>query len=113
MKLALSPFARTGIEACLGDLEAGVEAALRYYAQTRARHPQPAAVAQLFAEQPAPPTGDELELNLDPEIERALASEAQRTGRVSVGQLGTHAVLVYLADLDRSSAEVLQTPARS
>lgn len=114
MKLALGTFTRSGIEACLGgDIDAGVEAALRYYAQTRERQPELPSLARICAEQPGTRAGDELDLALDPQIEEALESEAQRADQASVGQLGVHAVLVYLADLDRSGAEVLQTPARS
>lgn len=108
MKLLLGTFARSGIEACLGsDIDAGVEAALRYYTQTRERQPEPRSLTSTGAEQSGMGDGEELELSLDPEIERALASEAQRVDGVSAGQLGAHAVLAYLADLDRSGAEVL------
>lgn len=113
MKLVLGTFTRNGIEARLGSVNAGVEAALRYYTQTRERQPEPSSLAYICAEQPGTDGGDALELSLDPEIEKALVSEARRAGGVSAGQLGAHAVLVYLADLDRSGAEVLQAPARS
>jgi hypothetical protein len=114
MKLVLGTLARSGIEACSGsDIHAGVEAALRYYTQTRERQPPPPSVPRLGAGELGTCVDDELELSLDPEIERALTSEAQRNEGVSAGQLGAHAVLVYLADHDRSGAEVLQAPGRS
>ncbi|HEY7456120.1 MAG TPA: hypothetical protein VH703_02495 [Solirubrobacterales bacterium] len=81
-KLALGEFARRGIEACAsGPVEAAVEAALRYYRQTRPRQPSSAFLAELEAEPPDAESAERLEL--------------------------THAVLVYLADLDRAGAEVL------
>lgn len=114
VKLVLGTFARSGIEACLGrDIEAGVEAALRYYSQTRGRQVEPLSLAGDCAGEQGAHGGEELDLELDPEVEDLFESEARRADRVPVEQLGAHAILAYLADLDRSGAEVLQAPVRS
>jgi hypothetical protein len=87
VKFALGQLARSGIEARVGpDLSSGVELALENYARlTR--------------------SGGEL-----PQYPRFREAD---DGPPSPEQLAAHAVLVYLAELDRAGIEVLPTPARS
>jgi len=114
MKVVLGEFARTALEVRSGgDVEAAVAVALRHFAWNRRLEPSPPSLLHhwLRASEPAP--GTELELLLDRETEAALERAADSSGRLSLGGVGTHAVLVYLADLDRAGAEVSSTPARS
>jgi hypothetical protein len=112
MKIKLGRFAREAIEALLGDdIDAGVEAALRHYVHTREQWPQPPALSPACAERPAPPAADELEVALAPEVEKAFEREAQRADELSAGQLAVHAVLAYLADVDRASGREAKPPA--
>jgi hypothetical protein len=105
MKVELGKFARTAIEAHAGgDLEAGVVKALRHYARIGGSEPR---LAPLSAHG-GWPSGSQrctqtVELSVDPHTEAALR---RAVGAASPGQLGAHAVLVYLADLDRPGAEV-------
>jgi hypothetical protein len=100
MKVALGGFARSGLEARLGtDVAAGVRAALLHYTRRLRSGRKPVALPRFGPEpQPEAPAID-LELSIDPEIERALERETRRQG-ASLQQLTTHAVFVYLADLD-------------
>lgn len=108
MKVALNTFARSGIEARSGcDLVAGVQAALREYARCLRSGRKVPEFPRFLRESPMTPmTRSEvnLELSVDPEIEEALEQEARESQGVSVEQLAGHAVLVYLADLDRAAA---------
>jgi hypothetical protein len=100
MRVALGGFARSGLEARLGeDLAAGVRAALVHYTRRLRSGRKPVELPRFRVErQPDVPAID-FELSIDPEIERALERETQRQG-TSLEQLTTHAVFVYLADLD-------------
>lgn len=100
MRVALGTFTRSGIEARFGsDVKAGTEAALRHYTR-RLRSSRPPMGVPAFAREDVP-TGpdDAFELEVATEIEAALERDADRQG-VSTGMLLSHAVLVYLADLD-------------
>ncbi len=44
-----------------------------------------------------------LELTVEPEVERALAREASARGGVPVEKLASHAVLAYLAVVDKAT----------
>lgn len=104
MKIVLGPLARSGIEAFLGgDIAVGVRAALGHYAASGACDelaPGGRALPCLL-EHPSFRVGAELELTLDPEVEAALERGARESGGVSTSQVVAHAVLAYLADLDR------------
>lgn len=104
MKVALNTFARSGIEARLGcDLVAGVQTALRDYTK-RLRSGRGLPEFPLFLrESPLTRSGDDLELSVDPEVQEALEREARESPGVPVELLAGHAVLVYLADLDREA----------
>jgi len=103
MKLTLSTFARSGIEAFLGrDVGAGVQAALRHYTRSKASPGRTVPTFPRFLGGAADDrSGADLELAIDPEIQAVLEREARESGGVSLEQIATHAVLVYLADLDR------------
>jgi hypothetical protein len=111
MRVVLSTFACGGIEAFSGrDLAAGVRAALRHYTQDGGSAGlRASALLPLPDELEAGRSGVDLDLNLDPEVQAALEREARETDGVSVEQLATHAVLVYLADLDRYRASERDT----
>lgn len=106
MKVTLNTFARAGIEARLGcDLRAGVEAALQHYTQ-RLRSGEPMPDFPRFRREKAQsPAQAEFELVVDRRVQEALELEARECVGVPVEQLAGHAVLVYLADLDRGAPE--------
>jgi hypothetical protein len=105
MKVVLSTFARNGIEAFLGrDVGAGVHAALRHYTRIKGSSDRAApAFPRFLGGSVDDRSGADLELAVDPEIQAVLEREAQASGGVSPEQIATHAVLVYLADLDRGA----------
>lgn len=100
MRVALGRFACSGIEARLGtDVAAGVRAALLHYTRRLRSGRKPVDLPHRLPDgRPEAPAVD-LELSIDPEVERALERETRRQG-ASLQQLATHAVFVYLADLD-------------
>ena len=104
-EVALGTFTRSGIEARFGsDVKAGIEAALRHYTR-RLRSNRPPVRVPAFLRQEAPSSsGEAFELEMAAEIEEALEREADRQG-VSTALLLSHAVLVYLADLDANVGE--------
>lgn len=104
MRLVLGTFACSGIEAFLGrDIAAGVQAALRHYTLGKGSPDRKAREFPSFLGEPSVGrSGVDLELAVDPEIQAELEREARESGGVSVEQIATHAVLVYLADLDRA-----------
>lgn len=105
MRVALDIFARSGIETHLGqDLVGGVRAALRHYTQRLGCEAEelPRFPRFRFELIPDPERrGTELELSIDPAVEAALAHEAREFPGVTVEQMAAHAVMVYLADMDR------------
>jgi len=104
MRVVLGTFACTGIEAFLGrDIAAGVQAALRHYTRRSRVDARGARVLAPLSEPALAGSGADLELSVDPEVEAALEREASASGGMSVDQVVAHAVLVYLADLDRAS----------
>ena len=103
MKIALGTFARSGIEAKLGtDLAVGVRAALLHYTRRLKSEFAPVGPPRFRLGQAARDAGAALELSIGPEMEAALEREARRY-QVSVDQILTHAIFVYLADLDAAS----------
>lgn len=103
MKVVLGTFTRSGIEALLGgDIAACVRAALGRYAERVELEPTRRAIPGRPDLRPTS-VGAEIELALDPEVEAALEREARESGGASLDQVVTHAVLAYLADLDRAS----------
>ena len=102
MKVALGKFAREGLEDLRGaDLVGGVEVALRYYVDVlRGSQPPPALLRGLGPGLPGPDS-TEVELCIEPPLGAALERDAERQG-ATVGELATHAILVYLAARDRT-----------
>lgn len=100
MKVALGTFACNGIEARLGvDLSAGVRAALNDFTQRIDGGRLPVGIPALGGEPPAEPAYA-VDLPVDEHTWDVLQREAARQG-ATVGQLATHSVLLYLAELDR------------
>lgn len=99
MKISLGTFARSGIEAQLGDdLDATVQAALCHYAG-KLKAGRPPLDPPRFSREPVASTAVNLDLAVDSETEELLEREAARQD-TSLSQLVGHSVLVYLAELD-------------
>jgi hypothetical protein len=82
-----------------GDKAAVVRIALSQYVRwLRSRRPPVAIPSFCRTAKPAPRMTFEVEI--DPEIEAELAAEAFKQ-EATLDQLATHAIFVYLADLDR------------
>lgn len=105
MRVALGTFIRSGIEAHFGsDVRAGIDAALRHYTRRLRSSRPPVGVPAFLRQEGSTGSGDAFDLEIAPEIEAALEREASRQ-RVSGEALLSHAVLVYLADLDANVGE--------
>lgn len=105
MQVGVGPFTRQGIEDRLGpDLPAGVEIALLYYVgklrSGRGTQGFPSFLQSAGIEEPVA----EVELNVGPEVEELLSSEAERR-HTTVDRLAAHSVFLYLAELDRLESE--------
>jgi hypothetical protein len=104
VKIVLGKFPCFCIETLFGsDLDGGVQAALRFYARSLESAIPPIAVPDFYLYLDRTPGSSEVELDLavDAEVEAALVREARKQD-VGMRQLLTHAVFVYLADLDAS-----------
>jgi len=99
----LGHLARSGIETRLGgDVSEGVRVALRSYAESLAAgHEQLACPGFSLSSSELSAAGD-LELPLDVELEEALEAEVRRQD-VSMEQLVSHAIFLWLAEVDRAS----------
>lgn len=97
VNVELGKLACNGLKAHFGDLEAGTRKALLHYAYKLrvGRKPVP---APRFLETPIEPEA-KFELTLDRETEAVLAQEAVRQ-HTTVSRLATHAVMLYLAELE-------------
>jgi hypothetical protein len=104
VKVTLGQFALTALEARFGiDIAAGVGAALVHYVR-RLRSGRPPVLLPRFSKVAAPEqAATTVDLRVEPEVSTALAREAYRQ-HASVEQLITHAVFVYLADIDAAMA---------
>lgn len=89
-----------GVEAHLGsDLAVGVREALADYTRRLGSDAPPVAMPRLaYGAAPAPAKA--LDLPVDEEVWEALEREAARQN-TTIGELATHSVLVYLAEIDR------------
>src|SRR5262249_52003623 len=109
MKIALGTFARSSIETHMGgDVTAGVQVALRHYARRLSSGWKPPDFPSFRREASLRRSDTALELTVDPEVEEALEREARACSGVSVEQLAAHAVLVYLADMDRDDTPKIE-----
>lgn len=105
MKVALGAFACEEIAAQTGpDIAAGISAALRHY-QHRLSTDREMVGIPGFANRLRTQPVFEGELQLDPDIKLTLEREMHKQG-ASAEQLTTHAVLVYLAELDEPRTDV-------
>jgi hypothetical protein len=101
MKITLGTFAFNAIGARSGA-RASREAllALREYAEKLRAGQSPIGIPSFCRGQAIQDGGPSLDLAVDEETRRALEREATRQG-ATVEELAVHAVLVYLAELDR------------
>ena len=105
VRVALGRFAREETEARFGDdIAAGVRAALEHYAHRFVSGPAPPEFPRFRREERGGSVGADVRVSVEPETRRALVCEARRGG-VPVKRLATHAVFVYLADLDKSARD--------
>lgn len=98
VSVELGKLACTGLEGHFGtDLTIGARKALLHYTYKLKAGRKPIAAPRFLGT--AAPAAAKFELTLDRDTETALSQEARRL-RISATQLATHAVLVYLAELD-------------
>jgi hypothetical protein len=103
MNIRLGTFACAGLETQLGsDITVGLQAALSHYAERLASGQAPAGFPLFRRETAYEPQGAEYEVSLEHQVEIALRREGLRQ-RANLEQLATHAVFVFLADMDRIS----------
>jgi hypothetical protein len=97
VNVELGKLACSGLEGHFGDIEAGTRKALLHYVYKLKAGRRPVA-APRFLRPPADPTA-KFDLTLDRETEAVLAQEAGRQ-HTTVSRLATHAVMIYLAELE-------------
>jgi hypothetical protein len=98
VSVELGKLACTGLEGHFGtDLTIGARKALLHYTYKLKVGRKPIAAPRFLG--PAPPAKAKFDLTLDRDTEAVLSQEARRL-RITTTQLATHAVLVYLAELD-------------
>jgi hypothetical protein len=113
MKVVLGAFARFCVETRFGDVATGVQAAVRHYCrrplELRPSIPVPSAFGGGALERLSGGGGveagpsSELEVRLEADLAASLMDEATSRS-VGLQELLNHAVLVYMADLDRYPA---------
>ena len=100
--MILGKFARSGIESLIGsDVAAGVQAALLHYARRLRSDLRPVKFPRFCRGLQQETVEMVFDIPLDPYVQQSLELEVQRQG-ASLEELASHAVLVYLADLDRA-----------
>jgi hypothetical protein len=103
MRIALGTFAQSALETQVGpDVPVAVNTALRYHVERLGEGRRTISIPKV-----GPMTADDrpqVEVEVDERVEVALCRDAERQG-VSPADLAGHAVLVYLAELDRVGAE--------
>jgi hypothetical protein len=104
MKVMLGTFACFCIEARFGtDLGSGVQAAARHYTRRLRSARKPVQIPRFLRDLPEDGERREVEVAIEPEVQELLKREAGEQ-RVYLDQLLSHAVFVYLADLDMAGA---------
>lgn len=93
----LGKLACRGLEGYFGDIEAGARKALLHYAY-KLKAGRKLVAAPRFLRAPSDPTA-KFDLILDRETEVLFSQEAARQ-HTTVSRLATHAVFVYLAELE-------------
>jgi hypothetical protein len=114
MRVALGPLARAGLESrASGDLTAPVRAALVFYVHRAASGRPPVKYPDfLAATEPGGPDADpgiEVEIEVDEKLGTEFARAAAEQG-ATVAELGGHAVLLYLAEVDLVDTHGADTP---
>jgi hypothetical protein len=99
MKMAIGTFLAVAIDANGGDLRTLVSTALIHYRKVLDAAEPPIGVPRFL--DPSEPRRTEVDVPIEPALEELLRAEAARQ-RVPVENLLSHAVFLYLADLDRS-----------
>jgi hypothetical protein len=100
VKVSVGKFASSGIENELGStVGAGVLAALVHYSDRLDSGAPPLAPPRFLDDRATEDVISKLEVTVDPQLRAKLEREARRH-QVALERLVTHAVLVYLADLD-------------
>jgi hypothetical protein len=97
VNVELGKLACNGLSVHFGDVEAGARKALLHYVYKLRTGRKPVA-APRFLKQP-PDAEAKFDLTLDRESEAMLAEEAVRQ-HTTVDRLATHAVMIYLAELE-------------
>ena len=101
LKVTLGTFARSGVEASMGpDVPAGIQAALGEYVRRIDSGVRPIGFPGFARGAAEAGSATSFELPVDEHTLAVLEREAARRG-ASVGEIATHAVLLYLAELDR------------
>jgi hypothetical protein len=109
MRVELSKFACDGIETQLGaDIPGGVRMALFHYASKLKAGRKPSPFPR-FLSGPSPEVERAFDLTVDPETEAILERDALRQ-RTTTDRLVSHAVLVYLAELEFLGAAPQEQP---
>jgi hypothetical protein len=108
VNIELGKLACNGLEGHFGtDLEGGARKALLHYAYKLRSGRRPTAAPRFL--KPTSEVEAKFDLTFDRETEAVLGQEASRL-RISTTNLATHAVLVYLAELDFLGVVPRQTP---
>jgi hypothetical protein len=103
MKIMLGTFACFCMEARFGpDLSTGVQVAVRHYTRRLRSARKPVPIPRFLRDQPQQGGRIEVEVPFEPDVQEMLEKEA-REREVFLDQLLSHAVFVYLADLDAAS----------
>lgn len=103
VKFALGKFARFCIDTRHGDdFASGMQLALRHYGSRLRSGRGPVGFPDFYRHLEAESPVAELELSVDDEVQAMLGREARRHG-ISIDRVATHAVFVYLADLESGS----------
>jgi len=115
LRIVLEPFAQACLEGRFGgvELSTSTRAALEHYARRSRSQTPPPGLPDLRREAPGkgPVEGTGLELTLPRELE-ALLRRAARRSAVSVDVVVSHAVFVYVADLEApADAAIVEEPA--
>ena len=104
MKVVVGPLAQSGLETRVGpNLPAAINTALVYYVGKLSSGRGPARYPKFLTKEMTSGQGGnpeaEVEVKVDEKIEAALEREARAQG-TTLEDLASHAVLVYLAELD-------------
>jgi len=97
VNVELGKLACNGLDGHFGDIEAGARKALLHYVYKLKAGRKPVATPRFLDSAPVPAA--KFDLTFDRESEAVLAEEAIRQ-HTTVTRLATHAVMIYLAELE-------------